>query len=178
MTDAALIDQLGIPHRATAAYRMLFAMGFAALPLARQGLRHTNATVRYRCCKFLDHYLVPDVLPDLVALLDDPHPRVRVATLHALACDRCKEGACRPEEGNLLPKALRILKEDRAPHVRAMAIEVVGQYAHTNLVAEAALVESRSHDPSPMVRKKAGWYAPGGTIHRRTAPRPARVKRS
>jgi hypothetical protein len=30
-------------------------------------------------------------------------------------------------------------------------------------------------DPVPAVRKKAGWYAPGGSIHRRTAPRPMRA---
>src|SRR5262245_24175116 len=29
-------------------------------------------------------------------------------------------------------------------------------------MAERALVEARRHDPSPAVRKKAGWYAPGG----------------
>jgi hypothetical protein len=28
MTDAALVEQLGIPHRAPAAYRALVAMGF------------------------------------------------------------------------------------------------------------------------------------------------------
>jgi HEAT repeats len=98
MIDAALIEQLSIPHRAPAAYRALLAMGFLAVLLARQGLRHANAAVRYRCCTLLDHYLVPDVLADLVRALDDPHPRVRVAALHALACDRCKESGCRPEE--------------------------------------------------------------------------------
>src|SRR6266566_4680893 len=160
MQDAELVEQLGIPHRATAAYRELFAMGFLAVPLAREGLRHSNPAVRYRCSGLLDHYLVPEALADLIATLDDPHPRVRVSALHALACDRCKEGACRPEESEVLPRALRMLREDRAPHVRAMAIEVVGQYVHTNPLAEAGLVEARSNDPSPMVRKKAGWYAP------------------
>jgi HEAT repeats len=86
MIDAALIEQLSIPHRAPAAYRALLAMGFLAVLLARQGLRHANAAVRYRCCTLLDHYLVPDVLADLVRALDDPHPRVRVAALHALTC--------------------------------------------------------------------------------------------
>jgi hypothetical protein len=46
--------------------------------------------------------------------------------------------------------------------------------------AEAALVHTRDHDVSPAVRKKAGWHAPGGTVHRRTAPvapRPSRASR-
>jgi hypothetical protein len=77
----------------------------------------------------------------------------------------------------VLPEALRILNEDGDPHVRAMAIEVVGQYVHTNPIAEHALVEANKNDPSPAVRKKAAWYAPGGPIHRRTAPRPARKVR-
>ena len=67
-----------------------------------------------------------------------------------------------------------MLQEDNNGHVRAMAIEVVGQYVHTNPLAERALREASTDDPSPTVRKKAGWYAPGGPIHRRTTPRPAR----
>jgi hypothetical protein len=35
------------------------------------------------------------------------------------------------------------------------------------VVAEAP-VKARDHDPEPAVRRKAGWYAPGGAIHRRT----------
>src|SRR5271155_1944201 len=35
----------------------------------------------------------------------------------------------------------------------------------------AALVEAMKSDSSPAVRKKAGWYAPGGSIYRRTTPK-------
>jgi len=35
MATAALIPQLGVRHRATAAYRALFRMGFAVVPAAR-----------------------------------------------------------------------------------------------------------------------------------------------
>jgi hypothetical protein len=70
-----------------------------------------------------------------------------------------------------------MLHEDDNAHVRAMAIEVVCQYVHTNPMAVRALVEARPHDPSLAVRKKAGWYTPGGPIHTRTAPRPARKAR-
>ena len=172
-----LIDQLGIRHRATTTYRTLFAMGFAVVPFARQGLRHENAAVRYYCCALLDHFLVPEALGELISMLRDSDPRVRQSALHTLACDQCKQGACRPAEAEVLPEALRILSEDGDPHVRAMAIEVVGRYVHTNPVAERALVAAHTNDPSPAVRKKAGWYAPDGPIHRRTAPRPARKAR-
>jgi HEAT repeats len=174
---AALIHHLGVQYRATAAYRTLFRMGFAAVPAAREGLRHTNADVRYHCLRLLDHFLVPEALSELLGMLRDPDARVRRSALHALACDRCKKGACRPGEAEVLPEALRLLCEDDSGHVRTMAIEVVGQYVHTNPLAERALLEASTHDPTPTVRKKAGWYAPGGPIHRRTAPRPARKAR-
>jgi hypothetical protein len=48
-----------------------------------------------------------------------------------------------------------------------MAAELVGTWAHTHPEAAAALLASAHDDPSPAVRKKAGWYAPGGTIYRR-----------
>jgi hypothetical protein len=50
-----------------------------------------------------------------------------------------------------------------------MAAEVVGRWVHGDEVAAAALVEARDLDREPMVRKKAGWYAPGGPIYQRTA---------
>jgi hypothetical protein len=55
-----------------------------------------------------------------------------------------------------------------------MAAELVGKFVHTAPQAVAALQATWAHDPSPAVRKKASWYAPGGTIYQRTAPRPAR----
>jgi hypothetical protein len=60
--------------------------------------------------------------------------------------------------------------DDPDAHVRAYAVELAGRLVHAHSGAEAAIIRSRDHDPSPAVRKKAGWYAPGGTIHRKTAP--------
>jgi HEAT repeats len=98
-------------------------------------------------------------------------PEVRVMALHTLACDRCKEGDCRPAEAKVLPKALQILNDDADAHVRAMAIEVVGQHVHSNKVAELALLGANTKDSSPTVRKKAGWYMPGGPIYKKTVLR-------
>lgn len=94
-----------------------------------------------------------------------------------LSPEQCAALIRRRLEAGPRPGALRIMNSDEDAHVRAMAIEVVGQYVHTNPVAEQALVETHQNDASPAVRKKAGWYAPGGPIHRRTAPRPARKAR-
>ncbi|MFJ9245780.1 hypothetical protein [Streptomyces sp. NPDC101776] len=58
-----------------------------------------------------------------------------------------------------------------------MAGELVGPWVRRRPDALAALTRAHDEDPSPPVRKKAGWYAPGGPAHRRTVPRPARAVR-
>lgn len=87
-------------------------------------------------------------------------PRVSSAYRHLL------------RRGQSAPPAIRaglcLLGHDPDAHVRAMAVELVGRFVHSNAEAEAALAHARDADSSPAVRKKAGWYAPGGTIHRRT----------
>jgi HEAT repeat protein len=175
---AALISQLAIRHRAGNAYRVLLGKGFEALSAVRDGLGNGSADVRFRCCQFLDHFLTPEILERLIGMLEDPDHRVRRATLHTLACDRCKEGSCRPDETRVLPRVITILASDPDPHVRAMAVEVVGRSVHGHREAEIALLNAQRSDPSATVRKKAGWYAPGGPIHRRTAPKIRRVNRS
>jgi HEAT repeat protein len=173
----ALVSKLAIPYRARAAYRELLSCGLDALPAVREGLQHRNADVRYRCCQFLDHFLTPKVVDDLVAMLDDPDHRVRYSTLHSLACDRCKEGSWHPDEARILPRAIALLADDPHPYVRAFAIELVARWVHTNPDAELALLRAKRSDSSPSVRKKAGWYAPGGTIYRRTVPNVRRAAR-
>lgn len=170
----ALIHQLSVPHRAKSAYHALFAAGFASLPAVLSGLKHENADVRYHCVRLLDHFVVPEVLGDLYGMVCDPDPRVRSAVLHSLACDKCKKGECRPTEAEVLPVALTLLSEDSDRYVRAMAVEVVGHYVHKSPLAAQALIEAHKNDANSTVRKKAGWYAPGGSIYRRTAPRPLR----
>jgi len=163
------VEQLADPARARPAYWCLVAGGPAALPAVRVGLRHERGGVRAGCAEALDHLVDEASFPLLVACLDDPEPRVRVNALHALACDRCKNNGCRPDKAAVLPPAIRCLRHDPNRHVRAIAAGVVGRCAHSDAAAATALVEARDLDPEPMVRKKAGWYAPGGPIYRRTA---------
>lgn len=174
ISSCDLVEALAVPHRVTAAYNGLLKLGREALRAIQVGLQHDSADVRFHCCRFLDRYLEPDVLSDLLGMLNDSDERVRVTTLHTLACDRCKEGSCRPEEAQVLPKAMELLAGDPSPHVRAMAIEVVGQFVHHNLSAVGAIEAAARSDESSTVRKKAGWYAPGGPIYRRSAPKARR----
>lgn len=87
-----------------------------------------------------------------------------VAAFHALACERGKGDTCAPGPDRDLEPALRHLASDQDPHVRSMAAELVGKFDHTDARATTALGASHAQDPSPAVRKKAGWYAPGVTI--------------
>jgi HEAT repeat protein len=169
-----LVAQLATPHRAQRAYWHLVLSGPSALPAVRRGLTDTNADVRYHCVQALDHLVDEDSSPQLIGMLGDDDWRVRLGALHALACDRCKENTCRPASNAVLPPAIALLRTDPAKHVRAMAAEVVGRWVHTDASAEAALVAARDADGDPAVRKKAGWYAPGGPIHGRTRPKAAR----
>lgn len=167
------VADLAVPHRATEAYWSLFNAGWDALPAIRAGLTHENSAVRMHCCRFLDHYLTAETLDDLIGLLDDPDPGVKCTILHTVACDRCKEGDCRPSQAKVLPAALALLTSDPSAHVRAMAIECVGAYVHVSQDAEKALAQCAATDDAPAVRKKAGWYIPGGPVHTRTRPRNA-----
>ncbi|MER6130280.1 HEAT repeat domain-containing protein [Streptomyces sp. NPDC001795] len=103
-------------------------------------------------------------------MADDPDARVRIAALHAPACDRCKGDTCAPGPDRVPEPALHRLVSDPDPHVRAMAAELVGRFARSDARAVAALKTSEDNAPSPAVRKKAGWFAPGGTIYGRTLP--------
>ena len=175
MDGEALVGLLGDQHRRVHAFRRLLVAGVGALPAVRAGLRAPDPRVRRQCVRLLDRLVDGESLPDLLTMLDDPAAGVRIDTLHALACDRCKAEQCRPAEGDVLAPAIRLLREDPSKYVRAMACEVVGRWVHTSPLAEAALSAARDHDPEASVRKKAGWFAPGGTIHTKTLPRRPRL---
>jgi HEAT repeat protein len=172
MPASDLVTLLGDPHRAFRAYTRLLALGPEATEAARGGLAHPDGRVRERCCKILDHLLDADSIPLLIDALADPCERVRIAAVHALACDRCKTGACRPAPEAVLPAAVDVLADDPSALVRAYAAELVGQWVHSRPAARAAITRAADRDPSPAVRKKASWYAPGGPIYERTRPHP------
>ena len=168
------VEELGIKHRSKAAMRALMAAGTAATPAVRRGLRHTDARVRARCCDVLDHFLDADAIPELMENLDHPDPEVRSRAMHALGCDRCKEGSCRPAEADLLREATRLLNGEPDRYVRVSAAHALGPAVHRRREAVDAMVAAHDADVDPMVRKVAGWYCPGGPIYERLRPRPQR----
>jgi hypothetical protein len=90
-------------------------------------------------------------------------PAIRVGLRHAHADVR---DLCTQALDHLVDDDL--MRRDPNRHVRAMAVEVVGRWVHTDQEATAALIDALHADPDPTVRKKAGWYAPGGPIYLRT----------
>src|SRR5918997_305587 len=103
----------------------LLTSGRSAVPALRRGLRHDNVVVRRQCVRIFDQLADDESLPHLVAALDDDDPGVRARALHTLACDRCKQGECRPGEDLWVPKALDLLRDEN-PDLRAAAIDALG----------------------------------------------------
>ena len=171
-----LIDDLAVQHRAKHSLRCLMAAGALATPVLLEGLRHPEPAVRIGCCMVLDHHMDEAALPDLIENLHHENEMVRAWAMHALACDRCKEGSCRPGEDQVIPLAVQMLMEDESRRVRQMAAGVLGPSVHRHPDVLRALEYARDHDSHPVVRKIAGWYTPGGPIYKRLAPKPPRVQ--
>ncbi len=172
-----LVEDFALEHREKQALRALMAVGPAATAALRRGLHHPDANVRVGCCKVLDHHMDEEAVPELIGNLEHADPRVRAWAIHALACDRCKEGACRPGESDVIPIAARMLLGDENRQVRAMAAGMLGPSVHRSAEALRALEQARDRDPHPAVRKIARWYTPGGPLYRKLTPRALRKPR-
>jgi HEAT repeat protein len=164
------VEDLAVKHRAKEALRLLMDAGSLAAPALRRGLRHPDPVVRVGCCRVLDHYLIEDAIPDLLENLDHEDAEVRAWAMHALACDRCKEGACRPGEDDSIPLAIRALADDPSPGVRKQAVALLFPAVHRRADVVRAIEQASDADPSPTVRKAATMRAPGGVMYLRTSP--------
>lgn len=166
-TLAETVAMLASPHRRKVAVRRLMQTGRAGTRAVCAGLRHDDPDVRIACCKVLDHFMDEQALPDLIANVEHPHPGVRAWAIHALACDRCKEGACRPGEQDVLPMVVKALLHDEDRIVRQQAAGLLGPAVLRSEAASAAIRQAHEHDPHPAVRKVAGWWVHGGARYRR-----------
>lgn len=172
-----VVEDLAIPHRRQAAERRLLEAGSAATKAVRGGLEHDDPRVRASCCRVLDHFLDEEALPGLVANLEHADESVRAWALHALGCDQCKEGSCRPVEEETLPIAMQMLVTDPARSVRAQALRLVAPAVHRHPEVIEILERVRREDASPAMRKAAAWWVPGGPRYERTKV-PARRHRA
>jgi HEAT repeat protein len=153
------VAQLGHASLRSRAKQHLLISGPAALPALRRGVHHNKAIVRRQCVNLLDHLLDEDSLAVLIAAIDDADPAVAGRALHALACDKCKQGACRPGEATWVPRAITLLGHPN-PDLRAAAIDALGKVAdHRPDVAAALSLASRTDSDSGlrgMARRRIG----------------------
>lgn len=162
------VAQLRKPSRSREARLHLLAAGPAALPAIERGTSHPDPAVRRHCVNLLDHLLDEGSLSAVVVAIDDPDDQVASRALHALACDRCKEGECRPAEDLWVPRALELLSSARST-VRAGSIDALGKVASRRPDVAAALTRSAAEDPDKGLRGKARRLAAGSPpfiVHR------------
>jgi HEAT repeat protein len=94
-------------------------LGDAALPAVREGLKHPDWHVRHWCAIYLDRGADPATLGDLVPLLTDPEPKVRLWAIHSISCEHCKEYGCPID---VVPLLIDRAERDPVVRVRKMAI--------------------------------------------------------
>lgn len=169
MDFSALVEELAVAHRAKAAFNVLKQAGPVAVDALIEGLEHADPRVRAGCCDVLDFSLNEAAIPALLANVEHPHPWVRARALHALACDKCKQGVCRPGEDEVVALAIDKLESDPDRYVRKSAVEALGPAVHRRADIAAALERASAGDADPLVRKVASWWAPGGPRFRATA---------
>lgn len=152
------VSQLGVASCRQRARGHLLSSGSAAVPALRRGLQHKNVMVRQQCVRIFDQLVDEESLPELALALDDRDPGVRARALHALACDRCKQGACRPGEDLWVPRALEFLG-DPDPDIRAAAIDALGKVVSRLPEVRAALVAAAEADKDKGLRGLARRHA-------------------
>lgn len=91
---AALVASFAVAELRVETLSRLLELGKAVLPAVREGLKHPDWHVRHWCAIYLDRGADPSMLADLVPLLNDPEPRVRLWAIHSISCEHCKDYAC------------------------------------------------------------------------------------
>lgn len=148
----AWVDLLAVSARRQQARLHLRSRGPAVVPALRRGLQHPHPMVRSTCAGLLDQLMDDAAIPDLVGALDDPDTRVVRRALHALACDACTQGECRPGDDLFVPRAIELLA-DPDPDVRAGAIDALQQVAKRDPSMRDRMRELADHERHPGLRQ-------------------------
>ncbi len=119
---AALVESFRESRLRVETLARLLALGPAALPAVREGLKHPDWHVRHWCAIYLDHNATPDSLRDLVPLLTDPVTRVRLWAVHSISCEGCKDHECPID---VVPLLVERVERDASTRVRKMAVAML-----------------------------------------------------
>jgi HEAT repeat protein len=137
-TPAQLVTDLADRETRFPAYFALDRLGASALPEIRDGLKHEAWEVRRWSAALLDHHADDEALLDLLPLLEDPMPKVRLWAVHSISCDGCKVGS---NPLDIVPLLERRIEVDRSIRVRRMAAAMLS--AECTLDARAAKIFER-----------------------------------
>jgi HEAT repeat protein len=121
---AALVAQFSDATLRVATLFQLNDLGDAALPAVRAGLKHPDWHVRHWCAIFLDRGSNAETLRDLIPLLTDPEPKVRLWAVHSISCQHCKDDGCPID---VVPLLIERAEEDPLVQVRKMAVIMLAE---------------------------------------------------
>jgi HEAT repeat protein len=124
VTSIELVESFATSPRRFDVYQSLVALGTDALPALRAGLHHADWRVRQWSAICLDRVADPDTLRDLIPLLRDHKPQVRLWAVHSLACNHCKEEVRCPVD--VVPLLIERVQTDDQIRVRRMAVIMLG----------------------------------------------------
>lgn len=113
---------------------------------------HPKARIRVSVLDFLDHH-ASDASTDVFrAALSDKVPRVRLAALHGLSCQRCRTDAL--AENEVVPAVSALATGDANTRVRHAAVLVLAAHSPRSAKARAAL-QVAATDSDGLVRQAA-----------------------
>ena len=121
---ASLVEQFADASRRVETLFQLNAIGDAALPAVRAGLKHPDWHVRHWCAIFLDRGADAESLLALVPLLHDPEPHVRLWAIHSIACEHCRDDGCPID---VIPLLIERAENDPVTQVRKMAVTMLAE---------------------------------------------------
>jgi HEAT repeat protein len=113
-----IVDRLADPAQRDAALAELDALGPAALPAVRDGLRDGRWEVRRWCAFYFDRHPDLQSLPMLIPLLRDAKSQVRLFAVHSISCEHCK---LEPPALDVVPLLIERIEDDHSIRVRRMA---------------------------------------------------------
>jgi len=134
----------------------LFHRGKQNLDLLRAGMESPNWRIRAGSAGLMDHLADDSCGEPLLALLRDPHEKVRRAALHSVSCEPCKD---EPLCVDWVPEVVRLAQADRIVRVRRIATLMLGARREDPRAREA--LTGLLQDRDAKVRSRARWALDG-----------------
>jgi HEAT repeat protein len=145
-----------------AARLALHRAGLKAVPQLLGALVDPYWRVRRACLRVLDHQpLTREIAERLIAMLEDPHRKVRDAALHTLACEGCKPEACEADLPDIVGVVIERALNDSSATVRRHAVgALVHPAASSKPRVREAIEQVFREETNPRVLRIARFALP------------------